>query len=44
MELPEGFLMGGTGACPLLGGALSLGVIRDKCVPKRTLGSPSADG
>ena len=28
----------------LLGGALSLGVIRGSCVPRRTLGSLFADG
>ena len=42
--LAVGFLMGGTGACPLVGGALSLGVIRGGFVPGRTLGSLFADG
>ena len=51
--LAAGFLMGGIGACllvvelslvPLVGGALSLGVISRSCVPRRTLGSLFADG
>ena len=46
-----GFLMGGTGACSLVGGAvcysgkpMSLGVVQGSCVPRKTLGSLSADG
>ena len=39
-----GFLMGGTGACPLVGGALSQDVITGGFVPGRTLGSLFADG
>ena len=49
-----GFLVGGIGACPLVGGAGSClsggqgpvrrGRIRGSCVPRRTLGSLSADG
>ena len=49
--LVAGFLIGGTGTCPLvggatylMGGALTLGVIRGSCVPGRTLGSLFADG
>ena len=51
--LALGLLMGGTGACslvgraesfPLLIGALSLGMIGGRCVPKRALGSLFANG
>ena len=42
--LVAGFLMGGTGACPLVGGALSQDVITGGFVPGRTLGSLFADG
>ena len=48
-----GFLMGGTGACPLVGGAASypsggwvfaLGEIRGSCVIRVSLGSLFTDG
>ena len=48
-----GFLMGGTGACPLVGGVipiplvgetLSLGEIRCGCEPRVSLGSLFTDG
>ena len=42
--LAVGFLMGGTGACPLVGGALSLGEIRGGSVPGVSLGSLSTNG
>ena len=51
--LAAGFMMEGTGAyplvaeishVPLVGGALSLGVIRGGCMTRRTLGSLLADG
>ena len=53
MGRSAGFLMGGTGASPLVGraysypsggGALSRGVIRCSCVPRRSLGSLFSDG
>ena len=42
--LAVGFLMGGTGACPLVGGALSLGEIGGGRVPGGSLGILFADG
>ena len=39
-RLPDG----GIGACPLVGGAAFLCVIKGGCVPRRTLGSLFADG
>lgn len=43
LEACAGFLVGGGGACPLVGRAISKGVFRDNCGLEKSLGSMSAD-
>lgn len=43
LEACAGFLVGGGGACPLGGRAISKGVFRDNCGLEKSLGSLSAD-